>query len=163
QAPQTARITSIEQAQRLYNAILALPLVPRTESCIPELLSEYQIVFQATHQVIPSIISKKCNTISLEGQYQSRGGTYVMNDQFKQLFAQTLAGASFAPARPDRLSLLLEPEKGQVSQSVIADTELMQKLYTKVFLLPTSTPLPDCPSEKDKVAGKGKWYVFSFT
>jgi hypothetical protein len=52
-----------------------------------------------------------------------------MTDQFKHLFEQTLSTASFVPARPDRLPLDLEPERGVARQSTIADAGLRLQLY----------------------------------
>lgn len=163
QPPQTAQITSVETVQRLYDAVLALSLAPRNGNCSPESLHEYQLVFHTADQAIPSVIDKTCNTISLEGNYQSRSGTFVMNDQFKQLFEQTLAVAHFAPARPDLLTLDFQPENGISRQGTIADAGLRQQLYTKIFTLPTGKAQPNCPSGEDKVNGKGKWYTFGFT
>lgn len=163
QQPQTALITSEETAQRLYQAILALPQAHPNGSCLPESLHQYQLVFHAANQAIPSNIDSKCNTISLEGHYLSRSGTFVMNDQFKHLFEQTLAAAHFAPARPDRLTLDLEPEKGAARLSTLTDAKLRQQLYAKILALPATKALPNCPPEADKVAGKGKWYVLNFT
>jgi len=45
QAPQTARIPSAEMAQRLYNAILALPLLPLNKPCGAPATPTYQFVF----------------------------------------------------------------------------------------------------------------------
>jgi hypothetical protein len=163
QPPQTAQITLIEAVQRLYDAILALPQAPHNGKCSPESLHEYQLVFHTADQAIPSVIDKTCNTISLEGDYKSRSGTFVMNSQFQQLFEQTLAKATFAPARPDQLTLDFEPENGVARQSTITDASLRQQLYTKIFALPTGKAPPNCPSGEDKVAGKGKWYTLSFT
>ncbi|HLX40901.1 MAG TPA: hypothetical protein VKR42_10220, partial [Ktedonobacteraceae bacterium] len=163
QPPQTAQITLVEIVQRLYDAILALPLAPQNGNCSPESLHEYQLVFHTADQAIPSVIDKTCNTISLEGNYQTRSGTFVMNGQFKQLFEQMLAVAHFASARPDRLTLDFQPENGNSRQSTIADVNLRQQLYAKIFALPTGKAQPNCPSGEDKVAGKGKWYTFSFT
>ena len=163
QPPQTAQITSVETVQRLYQAILALPQASRNGGCPPASLPEYQLVFHAAQQAIPSVLDETCHTISLEGNYQSRGGTFVMTDQFKRLVEQTLTTASFAPARPDRLTLDLEPERGVARQSTIADAGLRQQLYTKLFVLSTGKAQPDCPPEEDKVAGKGKWYILTFT
>jgi hypothetical protein len=86
-----------------------------------------------------------------------------MNAQFKHLFEQTLAAASFVPARPDRLTLNLEPYRGITRLSTIADARLRQQLYTKIFALPAGKAQPNCPSGEDKLAGKGKFYVLSFT
>ncbi|MBE3561700.1 MAG: hypothetical protein IMW89_21135, partial [Ktedonobacteraceae bacterium] len=124
---------------------------------------EYQLVFHKPDQAIASVVSKQCNTISLEGHYQSRGGVYSMNEQFKQLFAQIIAGASFAPAQPDQLTLQQQEANGTVSQQLMTDANLRQQLYTKIFSLPAGTPRPDCPSGADKIAGKGRWYTLSFT
>jgi hypothetical protein len=163
QPPQTAQITLIETVQRLYDAILALPQAPQNGKCSPESLHAYQLVFHTADQAIPSVIDNTCNTISLEGNYQSRSGTFVMNGKFKQLFEQTLAATPFALAHPDRLTLDLQPLSGVARQSTIADARLRQQLYTKIFALPVGKTQPNCPSGADKVAGKGKWYMLNFT
>src|SRR5258708_25791930 len=59
-----------------------------------------------------------------------------MNDQFKQLFGQTLAATPFALAHPDRLTLELQPGSGAARLGTIADAGLRQQLYTKIFALP---------------------------
>ena len=163
QPSQAAQITSVETVQRLYHAILALPQDPQNGSCSPESLHVYQLVFHAAEQAIPSVIDKKCNTISLEGTYKSRGGTFVMNGQFQQLFEQTLAAVPFAPAHPDQLTLDLQPERGVARQSTITNVGLRQQLFTKIFALPSGKAQPNCPPGEDKVTGKGKWYMLSFT
>ncbi|HLV99216.1 MAG TPA: hypothetical protein VKT82_11140 [Ktedonobacterales bacterium] len=163
QSPQTAQITDSKTAQRLYRAILALPLQAANTNCTDSGIYEYQLVFQAAQQTIPAIISTPCNSITLEGHYQTRGGTYTMNDQFKQVFAATMAGATFAPARPDHLTMEMEKALGTASEQEIHDAALMEQLYQKVFTLHTIAPQPDCPSEADKVDGKGIWYTFSFS
>ena len=84
-----------------------------------------------------------------------------MNGQFKQLFEQTMAAATFASARPDQLTLDLQPENGVARQSTIADAGLRQQLYTKIFALPVGRAQPNCPPRENKVAGK--WYMLSFT
>ena len=163
QPPQAAQITSVEMVQHLYDAILALPQAHQNGNCSPESFHEYQLVFHTADQAIPSVIDKTCNTISLEGSYQSRTGTFVMNDQFKQLFGQTLATTPFAPAHPDRLTLDIQPGSGVARLGTIADVGLRQQLYTKIFALPPGKAPPNCPSGEDKMAGKGKLYTLSFT
>ncbi len=163
QPPQAAQITSVETVQQLYDAILALPQAHQNGNCSPESFHEYQLVFHTVDQAIPSVIDKTCNTISLDGSYQSRTGTFVMNGQFKQLFGQTLAATHFAPAHPDRLTLDIQPGSGVARPGTIADAGLRQQLYTKIFALPQGKAPPNCPSEEDKMAGKGKWYTLSFT
>ncbi len=86
-----------------------------------------------------------------------------MNGQFKQLFEQTLAAVSFAPAHPDQLTLDLQPERGVAQQSTITKAGLRQQLYTKIFALPAGKAQPNYPPGEDKVTGKGKWYMLSFT
>lgn len=162
QAPLVAQITSVETVQRLYNAVLALPLAPQNDSCSTESLHEYQLVFHTAEQAISSALDKTCNTITLVGNYQSRSGTFVMSDQFKQLFTQTLAATSFVPAHPDRLTLEIQPANGTSQQSTVADTGLRQQLYTKIFALPAGQAQPNCPSSEDKTAGKGTWYKLNF-
>jgi len=162
QSPQTARITDVTTAQRLYHAILALPLTPQG-NIYADSSPAYQLVFHAADQMIPSVISQKLNLISLEGLFQSRGGTYTMNEPFKHLLGEILAGATFAPARPDTASLTLSREGSTSQQTRITDAALLQKLYKKVYTLQRTHAQPNCPSGADKVAGKGTFYDYSFT
>jgi len=162
QPPQTARITDASTTQRLYNAILALPLVPQGY-IYADGSPGYQLVFHAANQVIPSVISQKLGLISLEGHFQSRGGTYTMNGAFKRLLKDILTGATFAPARPDAALLTFNTQKGPGQQGGITDAALLQQLYKKVLTLqPTQVP-SNCPSEEDKVAGVGTFYDVNFT
>src|SRR5262249_25449057 len=97
-APETMHITIATTVQRLYSAILALPLSPSSAAgCATSGVPAYQLSFQATNQAIPADIYQACDMISLQGAYQSRGGIYIMDTQFKQVFAQVLASATFAP------------------------------------------------------------------
>ncbi len=164
QPPETAKITSAETAQRLYNAILALPLAPADAWCDGSAAPEYQLVFQAAQQAIPATIYHNCNILSLEGAHLTRGGRYTMNDSFKRLFAEILAGATFAPAHPDQLMLDTQQVSGTASHGEIADAALRQRLYQKVFALPAVSPpeLPACVGT-NKAAGKGTWYTFNFS
>src|SRR5438132_485195 len=98
QPPETARITAASTPQRLYHAILALPLAPQG-NIYADSSPAYQLVFHAADQTIPSVISQKLSLVSLEGHFQSRGGTYTMNEAFKRLLKEILSGATFAPAR----------------------------------------------------------------
>jgi hypothetical protein len=161
QPVRTARIADSASAQRLYNAILALPQAAE-DSCNDTHYPEYQLVFQTSNQAIPAVISQRCKTISLNGNNQSRSGLYTQSAQFQQLFAQTLAGATFAPAHPDQLVQTLNAE-GSESHGQVTDTQLMQQLYAKIFTLQPGTVGPDCPSNADKVAGKARWYDLDFT
>ncbi len=160
QPPQTAQITSTSTAQRLYNAILALPPVTKNNSYLNGTI-DYQLVFHTPDQPAAAAINLKQNLVALDGQYHSRGGVYRMNEQFKQLFAKALAGVVFTPARPD--SLLLSLYTGKTSgQFSVRDTQLIQKLYARIFTLPTAQPPPDNCLGNDKVAGKQKWYELTF-
>lgn len=158
---QTARITSTATAQRVYNALLALPQA--TPNCNDNSYPAYQLVFQTTEQAIPAVISQQCHTISLSGNYQSRSGLYTLTDQFEQLFTQTLADATFALAQPDQLLQTLDKSYSTASHGPVTDVQLMQQLYTRIFTLPSSATGPDCPSEADKLDGKATWYSFDFT
>src|SRR5579885_4730 len=160
QPPQTAQITSAQTAQRLYNAILALPL--STSKCADLSIPEYQLAFQTSDQSIPAAIYNHCNFVSLDGANQTRGSLYTMNDQFRQMFTEIIAGATFAPASPDQLALSVQ-DASTAQQSIITDGALRQQLYQKVFTLQPTTPQPDCPSNADKMAGKGIWYMFAFS
>lgn len=161
QPVETARITDPASAQRLYNAILALPWNAAT-TCSDTSYPPYQFVFQASDQVIPATLSQQCNNVSLNGNYQSRSGYYTMTAQFKQFLAQTLAATSFAPARPDQLLLTIQTDDTS-SNGPVTDTHLMQQIYAKVFTLRAGIVGPDCPSGADKVNHKAKWYTLAFT
>ena len=159
-APESARVTSEETTQRLYQAILALPLVPQV-SFYADGSQTYQVVFHAVNQTIPSIINEKRGLISLEGKLQSRGGVYAMNAAFQHLLEEILAGVSFAPARPDSATLTVNKLDSTSQQMEIAGG-MMQRLYMKVLSLHSTQAQTDCPSEEDKVAGKGTFYEMSF-
>ncbi len=161
QTPLTTRVTSIETAQRLYDAILALPLASPNTAYLQG-PPAYQIVFHAANQEIPSAIDLQRNLISLNGNRQSRTGLYTLNDQFKRLLNETLAGATFAPARPDATTLSIQ-KSGSSSSQVLKNMTFIEQFYIKFNTLqPAQTPR-DCPSEADKVAGKGTLYNFHFS
>lgn len=163
QAPQSALISSAATAKRLYNAILALPLATSWQDCGGDPVPTYQLVFFAPHQAIPAIIYESCQSVSLQGAYQSRGGTYAMNAQFEQTLQAILAGVTLTRAYPDQLSLTVETYRVTSHQVRISDTHLMLSLYDKVFALGSVTPQLGCPPEADKVAGKGTFATFSFS
>src|SRR6266702_884046 len=162
QLPQTARITDASTAQRLYHAILALPLAGQG-NIYADTSPAYQLVFHAAGQVIPSVISQKLGLVSLEGHFHSRGGTYTTNEAFKRLLKNILAGATFSPARPDAALLTVNTQKGPFQQGGIADAALLQQLYKKVLTLRPAQAPSNCPSGKDKVAGVGTLYDVNFT
>jgi len=163
QSPFTAQITSPEQVQRLYDVLVALPQDARNVHCSTEVWPQYRLVFHTADQAIPSPLSHMCHTVSLDGMDTARGGMDVMNDHFTQVFAQTLAGAKFAPARPDQLALTIQRGASTVQHGLVADAALTQRLYEKIFTRHRGKPDQGCPSGADKVAGKGKWYTLSFT
>ncbi len=161
QWPLTARITAAETAQRLYNAILALPLTTPNIAYLQGALA-YQFVFHTANQEIYSAIDMQHNLISLNGSLQSRTGQYHLNDQFKRLLDETLAGATFAQARPDGATLSIQ-KSDLSSQQTIKNATFMEQIYAKFNALPTAQPPQDCPSGADKVAGKGTFYNFLFS
>ena len=161
QRPLTALISSAATAQRLYNAILALPLTSPNIGILQG-APTYQLVFHAADQEIPSAIDMQHNLISLNGDIHSRTGLYTLNDQFKHLLEETLAGAAFAPARPDAATLTIQ-KRDVTSAQVIKDLTFMEQFYMKFTTLQPAQPQPDCPSGADKVAGKGIFYDFHFS
>lgn len=163
QASQSALIVSAATARRLYEAILALPLATSWQDCLGNPVPTYQLVFFAPNQAIPAIIYDSCQSVSLQGAYQSRGGTYAMNDGFKHILQSVLAEATFTRARPDQLSLTVEKVRATSYQTSIGDAQFMVSLYDKVFTLPSATPQQGCPPDADKIAGKGTFATFSFS
>ena len=109
------------------------------------------------------MLDQKCQTITLEGNYQSRSGTFAVSSAFELLFEHTLATATFAPAKSDRLTMEIQKGNGVTRQTTIADAKLRQQLFTTTFALPVGVALPNCPSGQDKVAGNGTWYTLEFT
>src|SRR5581483_4118295 len=159
---QTAQITSTGTAQKLYNAILALPAVAKNNGYLGK-TGDYQLNFHASDQSISSLIDLKQKRISLQGQYHSRSGIYQMNQQFIELFTNTLAGVQMMPARPDSLSQRITTST--ISQQfTVKDTQLRQHLYSLALSLPTTqqSPPTSCLSS-DKAAGKEKWYDLTFS
>lgn len=163
QAPQSALIASAATAKRLYDAILALPLATSWQDCLGNPVPTYQFVFFAPHQTIPAIMYDSCQSVSLQGAYQSRGGTYAMNAGFKQTLQSVLDGVTLTRARPDQLSVTVEAYRATSHQASISDTHLMLSLYDKVFALRSIAPQPGCPPDSDKIAGKGTFVTFSFS
>ena len=161
QLPLTTRITSVETAQSLYNAILALPLTSPNTGYLQG-PNVYQFVFHAANQEIYSAIDTQRNLISLNGNLQSRTGLYSMNDQFKRLLDETLAGTTFAPAHPDAAMLSIQ-KKDLSSEQIIKNMTFIEQFYAKFNALQPTQPPQDCPSGADKVAGKGIFYNFLFS
>ncbi len=163
QAPQSAQITSAATAWQFYDAILALPLASAAQGCPAELEPTYQFVFFGGEQTVPASVNDTCQTVSVEGGYQARGGAFAMNDQFRSVLRSVLSGATFAPARPDQLALSVV--KGQTAsyQANVSDTQLMLALYDRVFTLPETASQEGCPPNADKLAGKGTYATLTFT
>ena len=162
-APQTARIPSAAVAQRLYTAILALKWSAWGTGCVDTSVPRYQLRFQAPSQSVPAIMHEACNTVELQGNYQSRGGVYVMDDQFKQLFQQIVGAATFALATPDHLTLSIARMQTADQTTAVSDPALMQRLFQAAFTLPPVSPQPYCPTDADKASGKGAWYIIIFS
>jgi hypothetical protein len=164
QPPLSARISSAETTRRLYDAILALPQAPAPGGCSTTGTPEYALLFHQADLAIPAQIDLPCNTINLEGKYHVRGGRFIMTDTFKQLLQQMLAGATFAPARPDQLSLTVQTGSGTTSNQTVTDASLRQQIYARAFTLPAApASLPQTCDQNDKVNGKGKWYTLDFS
>lgn len=164
QPPLTARISSTETTRRLYNAILALPLAPAHSNCPGSSSPAYSLLFHQANLTIPASIDRQCGTIDLEGDYHTKTGRFAMTGAFQQLLNQTLAGATFAPARPDQLSLTVLIGKGTASNRAVTDASLSQQIYTRAFTLPAApAALPQTCDQNDKVNGKGRWYTFDFS
>jgi len=164
QPPLTARISSSETTRRLYSAILALPLAPPRAGCSTGGTPTYSLLFHQADLTIPSLIDQQCGTIDLEGNYHSRTGRFVMTSAFRQLLNQTLAGAAFAPALPDQLSLTVLIGKGTASNQSVTDANLRRQIYSRAFTLPAApASLPQTCDQNDKVNGKGRWYTFDFS
>lgn len=156
--PQTARIASADTAQRLYNAILALPSKQPCESLV-RVVPTYQLVFRIQQQVISGNMDTTCQTITLDGK------TYKVTYEFMQLFTGIVSGAVFALAEPDHLTLTIDNSSTSGQQSTVGDTMLIGQLYHKVLTLRSTTPRPDysgCLSA-DSAAGTGKRYSFAFS
>lgn len=164
QPPLTARVMSAETTRRLYNAILALPLAPSRGGCATSGTPEYSLLFHQADLTIPSLIDQQCSTINLQGNYRTKSGKFVMTNAFKQLLNQVLTGASFAPARPDQLSLMLQPGNDTASNQMVTDASLRQQIYASAFTLPAApASLPQTCDQNDKVNGKGRWYTLDFS
>lgn len=166
--PQTARIPSAAVAQRLYDAILTLTRAPWDPGCADTAVPRYQFVFQAPNQLVPALMHDACNTIELntiglQGDSRTRSGVFVMDDQFKQLFQQIIGEATFAPASPDHLTLTIERMLTSEHSKTINAAALTQRLFQETFRLAPMHPQPPCPTEADKSAGVGTWYMFSFS
>jgi len=159
---QTARMLSAATAQRLYDAILALPLATPNNGYLNG-PATYQLVFHAADQIIPSTIDMQHHLAWLNGNLHSRTGLFALNDQFKRVLEATLAAATFAPAHPDALAFLVQKEYVASQLVGIEDQTFIATWYANILALQPSQPQTDCPSEADKVAGKAIWYSMRFT
>lgn len=161
--PLTARVAAVETTRRLYNAILRLSLAPASSDCAESSAQKYSLLFHQADFTIPALISDQCNTIELQGDYRTRSGTFRMTSAFKQLLEQTLAAAAPVLARPDQLALTMQAGNSTASRLVVSDAVLVQRIYSKAFLLPLApASLPQNCDEQDKVNGRGRWYTFEF-
>jgi hypothetical protein len=160
--PLIAEITSPAVTQRLYSAILELPLVQAIQGPII-VAADYELLFRSADQAIPASLDLQQNTLALNGSYQSRGGTFQLTPSFQALLHETMAGASFAPATPDAATLGIQKGGTTQGQATIGDGNLLQSLYLHTLGLASAQPSQGCPSQEDKVAGKGTWYQLSFT
>src|SRR5262249_521021 len=133
------------------------------QGCPAESVPTSQFVFFAGEQTVSAWVNDQCQMVSVAGGYQSRGGVFAMTEQFRSVLHSVLAGATFAPARPDHLAL--EVEKGQTTsyQVQVSDTQLMLALYDAVFTLPETASQPGCPPTADKLAGTGTFVSLTFT
>jgi hypothetical protein len=156
-APQSAQITSADTAQQLYDAILALPPAPLRARCPSVGTPTYQFVFVAGEQMVPACVYDTDQTVEIDGGYQWRGGTYTITDQFRRLLQSILAGAAFAPARPDQFALT--KTDGTSSPAPLNDTPQLLALYERLFTLPVTASQPACLPDK----GAGVWTRFTFT
>jgi hypothetical protein len=163
QAPQTAQIASAATARRLYDAILALQPASTAQYCPATSVPTYQFVFFAGEQTVPASVDDTCQSVSVQGGYQWRGGNFAMNDGFRSLLRSVLANANFAAARPDHLALYVTKVQTSSYQVNVSDTQLILAMYDRVFALPETAPQPGCPPSADKVAGKGTFATFTFT
>ncbi len=158
----TARIANAAIAQRLYSALLALPIATNPD-CSDSQYPTYQMVFQTAKQAIAASISQQCQTISLNGNYQSPSGLYSLTAHFQQVFTQTLAEATFAPAQPDRLLKEIQMSNGVVVHGQVTDLSLARQLYSTIFTLQAGTIGPDCPSVADKINHTATLYTLNFS
>jgi hypothetical protein len=164
---QSELITSAETAQKLYDAILKLPLVPANQNTCSTSYAfmEYQMAFLAAHQTITAIPDLHCHQIQLgtPTDFKSRNGLFQMDSQFEHLLRATFDQGTFATVHPDQLTIAVQDYKGTSSQTLVTDTALMQKLFEKVWTLPSAKQSENCPSENDKIAQKGQFYQLKFS
>ena len=163
QAPQSALITSATTAQRVYDAILALPRTSASPNCSAEPVPTYQIVFFAGDQPVPASVNDVCQTVEVDGGYQWRGGRFATNDQFRSMLQAVLAGATFAPAQADHLAVAVNTPQTVSPYVNVSDHQLILALYDQVFLLSKTEPQPGCPPTTEKLAGSYTFTAFAFT
>ncbi len=123
----------------------------------------YQLVFFEGDQALPASVYEVCGAVEVGGDFQWRGAWFAMNDQFKNMLQTVLAGATFAPAQPDQLAIVVDNSQTTSYQANVGDHQLMLDLYAQVFTLPETAAQPGCPPESDKLAGKGTRTTLVFT
>lgn len=151
--PLFSLIASPEQAQRLYDALRALPTLPENTGCPEQQGVHYTLVFFQAEQRYQALLDAKgCISGPLDGTEYHQA-----NAAFWQLLKQTLAGASTGPARPDTLNMKTEPASGDPSSTASASTiqqkPIVQQLYDAIFALPALPANQSCPSTKGTLYG----------
>jgi hypothetical protein len=162
-APESAMVTSAATAQQLYDAILALPRTNIPSTCSGNLAPTYQIVFFSGSQTVPASIGDTCGVVEIDGGFQWRGGRFVMNDAFRNLFQSVLSEANLAPAKPDHLSVSVNTPQTVTPSVNVSDDQVMQELYSQIFQLPETAAQPNCPPVNDKVSAQYRFTTLAIT
>jgi len=159
----------VATAQRLYEAIVKLPLVSMTRQkpcTVSYAFKEYDMVFTAANELIEAVPdAKNCHQISLGSGIasKSKSGLFQMDAQFERLLSETLEQGKFETARPDQLSMTVFDYKGTTQQIKVTDAAAMQKLFEKTYSLPSVKTPQYCITSEDKMAQRGTSYTLHFS
>jgi hypothetical protein len=156
--PATATtIGSPEQAQRLYDAILALPALPQNPSCPATHGQRHELAFfEGAHAIRATLDRGGCGTAQV-----LPGSLHQADAALWRVLDDALAGVVSTPARPERLDLKVEPVPGDPSgtahATMVRDTAVVQQLYAAVYALSALSPARSC------IATVGARYGMSFS
>lgn len=139
--------------RKLYNAALALPVVPKgVYNCPADDGLQYTLSFSAKRKALQhmTLDATGCQFLSISGM---EGARQAYNDQFRALVAQTLAIPTLIPQAADALRIVRQSAVVlhiPPLSKTISDTLSIQRLYNAALALPAMRgSFMLCPINRD--------------
>ncbi|WIG61280.1 MAG: hypothetical protein OJF49_004028 [Ktedonobacterales bacterium] len=162
QPPTLTSVLSAVTAQRLYDALRALPPLPQNQGCSLIAGPSYELAFYVGNKVMRATADRSgCGTAMLLGgnviAILAAGGTRQADAAFWQLLEQALSSAPATKALPDQAGLKIMPalsDKTTSAQVVnITSPDLLRELYDTVYALPPRQANFSCTPTSGTVYG----------